>query len=247
MGVLVGLGGRRVVAVLGVAAILLVGGGGPAFADGEDDARAVFCLNVKTDFDLKRAGTAIDVEVPTDIDAWRKTKPSEFERVCSALYGSEKVPSPGWFSQALPFLTGLFGAVLAYVATAWRDRITRGRKQGEDLRAALVEFENAASAYLSAYVAAKSDAAVLMLTSRAKLVSQLALVKSEHRGWGRVQSLLDELRDGPLGEPFTTRAGQADAARLRAKLEELRDEALLVAGAVAKPVRWHPAMSPRTR
>jgi hypothetical protein len=203
--------GKRVVAALGVAAVLLVGGGAPASADAEDDAQAVFCLTVKSDQNLRSAGKAIGVEVPSDVDAWRRAKPSEFERVCSALYGSEKAPSPGWFSQALPFLTGLFGAVLAYAATAWRDRIARGRKQGEDLRAALVEFDNAASGFLTSYVGAKSETAVL--ASRAKLVSQLALVKSEHPGWTRVRALLDELRDGLLGEQLTVRAGQGDAAK----------------------------------
>ncbi|HWO68596.1 MAG TPA: hypothetical protein VNO31_52055 [Umezawaea sp.] len=242
--------GKRVVAALGVAAVLLVGGGAPALADGEDDAKAVFCLTVKSERSLRDAGKAIGVEVPSDVPAWRSAKPAEFDRVCSALYGSEKAPSPDWFTQALPFLTGLFGALLAYAATAWRDRVTRGRKQGEDLRGALVEFENAAGAYLSAYVGNKPDGPVLV--SRAKLVSQLALVKSEHRGWPRVQALLDELRDGLLGEQLTARAGQGDAARAkdaraRAKLEELRDEVLLVATALTRPARRHPEMSPRTR
>jgi hypothetical protein len=242
--------GKLVVAALGVASVLLLGGGAPALADAEGDAQAVFCLTVKSDQNLRTAGKAIGVEVPTGVEEWRKAKPSEFERVCAALYGSEKAPSPGWFSQALPFLTGLFGAVLAYAATAWRDRIARGRKQGEDLRAALVEFETATNGFLTSYVAAKSEAAVL--TSRAKLVSQLALVKSEHRDWPRVRSLLDELRDGLLGEQLTARAGQGDAAKAKharagAKLEELRDEVLLVATALTRPARRHPEMSPRTR
>ncbi|MCS7481371.1 hypothetical protein ACFFQW_23290 [Umezawaea endophytica] len=247
MGVVVG---KRVVAALGVAAVLLVGGGGPARADAEDDAKAVFCLTVKSERNLRDAGKAVGVEVPSDVPAWRAAKPAEFERVCSALYGSEKAPSPDWFTQALPFLTGLFGALLAYVATAWRDRVARGRKQGEDLRGALVEFENAVAAYLSAYVGGKPEGPVL--TSRAKLVSQLALVKSEHRGWSRVQALLDGLREGPLGESLTQPAGQGDAARargaqLRVRLDELRDEVLLVATALTRPARRHPEMSPRSR
>jgi hypothetical protein len=235
MGVPVLFGGKRVAAVLGVAATLLLGGGAPALADSEDDAQAVFCLAVKTDVDLQRAGKAVGVEVPGDIDAWRKAKPSEFERVCAALYGSEKAPSPGWFSQALPFLTGLFGALLAYTASAWRERVTRGRKQGEDLRVALVEFQNAATDYLTAYPASKPDTAVL--TSRAKLVSQLALLKAERRGWRRVGRLLEELREGSLGEPFTTRSGQADPAALRKAIQALGDEVLLIATALARPVR----------
>ncbi|HEX6347284.1 hypothetical protein [Umezawaea sp.] len=247
MGVVVG---KRVVAALGVAAVLLVGGGGQARADGEDDAKAVFCLTVKSERNLRDAGRAVGVEVPSDVPAWRRAKPAEFERVCSALYGSEKAPSPGWFTQALPFLTGLFGALLAYAATAWRDRVARGRKQAEDLRGALVEFENAVTAYLSAYVGKRAEDPVLV--SRAGLVSQLALVKSEHRGWSRVQELLDGLRDGPLGEALTQRAGQGDAAKardaqLRVRLDELRDEVLLVATALARPARRHPEMSPRPR
>lgn len=241
MGVPVWFGGKRAVAAVGstaigvAAALLLLGGGAPAVADSQDDAQAVFCLTVKSDLDLQRAGRAVGVEVPGDIDGWRRAKPSEFQRVCAALYGSEKAPSPGWFSQALPFLTGLFGALLAYAATAWRERVNRGRKQGEDLRVALVEFQNAATDYLTAYPATKSDTAVL--TSRAKLVSQLALLKAERRGWGRIGRLLEELREGSLGESFTTRSGQADQSALRKAIQGLGDEVLLVATALARPMR----------
>jgi hypothetical protein len=247
MGVLVGLGGKRAAAAFGVAAILLVGGGGPAFGDAEDDAKAVYCLTVKSERNLRAAGTAIGVDVPKDVTAWRKDKPAEFERVCSALYGAEKTPSPSWFTEALPFLTGLFGALLAYAAAAWRDRVTRGRKQGEDLRAALTEFETSARAFLGGYVGDRSDTAVL--AARARLVSQLAVVRSEHRGWSRVESLLLELRTGALGAALTgPGAGQGDEARTRAaRLDQLRDEVLLVATAVTTPVRPHPAMRPRTR
>lgn len=241
---------KRVLAALGVASVLVLGGGVPASADGEDDARTVFCLG-KGRADLRGAADSLGVPAPTEIAKWPTTAPADFARVCAALYGAEKAPSPGWFSQALPFLTGLFGALLAYVATAWRDRITRGRKQGEDLRAVLTEFTTAGSAYLSpANFGGRSDAAVV--AARAKLVSQLALVRSEHRGWRRVATLLDELRDGSLGEPLTARTGQGDAARsrdaqLREKLDELRDEVLLVATALARPARQHPEMSPRSR
>jgi hypothetical protein len=247
MGVLVGLGGKRVAAALGVAAILLVGGAGPAFGDAEDDAKAVFCLTVKSERNLRSAGTAIGVEVPQDVTVWRKAKPAEFERVCSALYGAEKTPSPSWFTESLPFLTGMFGALLAFAAAAWRDRVTRGRKQGEDLRAALTEFETAARAFLGGYVGDRSDTAVH--AGRAKLVSHLAVVRSEHRGWSRVVALLVELRTGPLGAALTgPGAGQGDEASKRAaRLDQLHDDVLLVATAVTTPLRPHPAMRPRTR
>jgi hypothetical protein len=237
MGVPVWFGGKRAVAAVGItalAAALVLGGGAPAVADSEDDAQAVFCLG-KGRAGLLDAAKAIGVTADGNVDAWRRDEPSEFRRVCAALYGSEKAPSPGWFSQALPFLTGLFGALLAYAATAWRERVNRGRKQGEDLRVALVEFQNAATEYLTAYPATKSDTAVL--NSRAKLVSQLALLKAERRGWKRVGRLLGELREGSLGESFTTRSGQSDPAALRKAIQGLGDEVLLVATALARPLR----------
>lgn len=240
-----GLGGKRVAAALGVAAVLLLGGGAPAHGDAEDDAKAVYCLTVKSERNLRTAGTAIGVEVPQDVTAWRKDKPAEFERVCSALYGAEKTPPPGWFTEALPFLTGLFGALLAFAAAAWRDRVTRGRKQGEDLRAALTEFETASRAFLGGYVGERSDTAVQ--AARAKLVAHLAAIRSEHRGWRRVEALLGELRTGLLGPALTAPgAGQGEAVKTRiAGLDRLRDEVQLVATAVTTPLRPHPAMRPR--
>ena len=70
------------------------------------------------------------------------------------------VPPQDALDKALPFLTGLFGALAAYVATAWQARVTAGRADRDALGVAATEFCDAVVEY------ARQVAASLRYTMR---------------------------------------------------------------------------------
>ncbi|WP_433262766.1 hypothetical protein ACQPZF_30395 [Actinosynnema sp. CS-041913] len=214
-----------------------------ASADADEDAKAVFCLAGAQRQPLRDAGKALDLAVPPDVTNWRRDRPAEFDRACSALYRAVKAPPPNPFADALPFLTALLGAVLAFAAATWRERVMRGRQVGDALRTAVIDFHDAARAYLDSWGANRPEAAVR--TARGKLVTQLAVAHTDHPRWTKLRGLRDQLAAGPLGDRLTAGwAGPDDqrTAALVAALDALRDDVLLVARALGRPLRRQSAL-----
>lgn len=213
-----------------------------AGADTEQDARVVHCLSTAHRDALGDAAAALGFDRPADPAKWRDERPAEFRRVCDALYRSAKpasapTPPTPWFNSLLPFLTGLSGALMAFTAAAWRDRVSRGRHQGDGLRTAVAEFYDAATTHLNAWAATRSPDKVL--AAQGKLTTQLAAVHTDHPRWSSLPALRSSLEEGPLGHSLITAREEQlrdHSAQLRIELDRLRDGVLAVARALGRPL-----------
>jgi hypothetical protein len=249
-----------------VAALLSV----PGTAQAQEDAPLVFCLGPAQRHALIDAAVALGraQRDPTgkfllvmgnklDPFMWRAERPNDFASTCNALYASSRLPAagaPSAFAGVLPFLTAIFGALLAFAAATWRDRVTRGRALGDALRSDVTEFHDAAEAYLGSaagsYLGSKattrSDTEVT--AARRKLLSQMAVVKASRRKWTTVTALQSELTTGELGEKLTSGWSTQDE-ETRKRLTDLpgqlgrhKDSVLEVAIALEQPLRRHRAL-----
>lgn len=214
-----------------------------ALAD-PDDVKVAFCLSSTQRPALEETARVLDLQPEGDLAAWRRNKAEEFARACEALYGAQKAPQPSWFANVLPFLTGAAGALLAFVAAAWWDRVNRGRVLADALRVAVKEFHEVAEPYLRKWTPGQPDDE--FVTNRRRLVHQLAVVASERRKWRKPPSLVDQLTTGQFGHGMTTGWGSnTEETRTERKncvdgLVALRGDALTVAAALTSPVlgRW---------
>lgn len=219
----------------------------------EDDALQVYCFAPAQRGNLINAAAALGMTVPNpasarDVADWRARRPEDFVRACEALSAAQRPPGTGLFATVLPFLTGLTGAVAAFVAAAWRDRVTRGHTIADDLRSAFEGFRRAAETYLDGWSASRSD--VQVVERRATLLTQLARARAAHPGWTAVRQVERILTNGDLGSDMTVgwkdgSAGweQRDNIRendLRSLLERVQDKVLRIADALEQPFGGQP-------
>jgi hypothetical protein len=244
---------------MGFVALFLASASAVAGADADDDAMRVYCLAPEQRAAMSEAAVALGFAREKDgryrlssgasleLDTWREHDPADFGRTCSALMAARGLPAqvttqqpaePGVMATLLPFLTGLSGAVLAFVAAAWRDRVGRSRALADDLRVRFEEFGSAAATYLGSWTPSRSGEQVA--DRRGALLTQLARVRTPRRQRIRARSIEDELTTGPLGEDLTRNwAGQDHerTARLTERLGELRDSLFDIAHDVEHPLR----------
>jgi hypothetical protein len=231
------------------AALLLLSA--TASADPADDARVVYCLAPAHRADLINAAQSLGIAVPTDparLPAWHASAPDDFDRACQALYtaqGPQATDSGGVFSTLLPFLTGLFGALLTFLAAFWWNIVNRGTALGEELRTAIDAFHQAGAAYLAGGGAEEDP----LRAARRVLVDKLARLTAEHRRWTTLRTLYDSVNTGELSKAKLgvdwdeqSQAQRDLRARLGVSLDGVRDTGEQVATALRRPLRPHPEL-----
>lgn len=224
-----------------------------ASADPADDARVVYCLAPAHRADLINAARSLGIAVPTDparLPAWHTSAPDDFGRACQALYTANSQPaaSTNVLGTLLPFLTGLFGALLTFLAAFWWNIVNRGTALGDELRTAINAFHDAGVAYLAGGPGDEDP----MRAARRTLVGKLARLRAEHRTWTALGALFDQVNTGELsraklGVDWTEQSqAQRDLrARLAGTLDGVRDTGEQVATALRRPLRPHPELRPK--
>ncbi|NUR92435.1 MAG: hypothetical protein HOY71_50900 [Nonomuraea sp.] len=147
-----------------------------------------------------------------DPENWRKVRPADFKRACTALYQARpegSLPqSTSWWERQLDLLFPvLIGVLLGLLPTGWRAAVDRGARDATALRQAFTEFQRSVTAFL----ASGDDREVAV--RRAELRRQLSLVAAVRPSWALVRGLTDRLdRQEPLGETsFQGWRGATDA------------------------------------
>ncbi|HEX4220761.1 MAG TPA: hypothetical protein VHZ97_00205, partial [Pseudonocardiaceae bacterium] len=222
-----------------------------AGADPADDAQVVYCLAPAHRPDLINAAQSLGVAVPSNpsqLPAWRNSAPADFDRACQALYAADgkATASTSVVSTLLPFLTGLFSAVLAFLAAFWWNRVNRGTALADELRVAVAAFHIAGIAYLTAGANRDEDS---LRAARRILIGKLARLRAEHRAWTVLGPLHDDLNAGELskaklGVDWDVR-GQRQREQLKRLIErfdEIRDTGERLAAALGRPLRPHPEL-----
>ncbi|WP_156757256.1 hypothetical protein [Actinokineospora pegani] len=224
-------------AALGVAGGLLLCAPGWAVADPEDH-ELVFCLAPHQQRPLREAAVALGADrgKVADLAAWRKSDAEAFDQACTALYEANKVPSPDTLDQLLPFLTGLFGAVTTYAATAWQTRVTAGRAERDALGREATEFHDAVVEHVTVF---DSDGKRVE-AARTALTARLLRVVGDHPSWPSAQAALEAVTTGPLSADALARA--TDQAAVATHAQRLLVATHRVAGALATPGRPHRAL-----
>ncbi|MGI5498593.1 hypothetical protein [Lentzea sp. CA-135723] len=222
--------------------VFAVGVPGAAVA-APDDAEVAFCLAAAQRAALQETAQVLELRPEADLAGWRKNKAADFNRACEALYGAQKTPQPDWFTVALPFLTGAVGAMLAFAAAAWWDRVNRGRVLADALRLAVKEFHEEASSYLHDWRPARPDAE--FVAKRSRLEHQLAVVGAERRRWKKPDLLIAQLTTGRFGRDMAagwddnTEQTRAERKGCVAALPELRKDLLAVSAVLTSPLqKW---------
>jgi hypothetical protein len=223
-----------------------------ASADPADDARVVYCLAPAHRADLINAAQSLGIAVPTDparLPAWRAAAPDDFDRACQALYtaqGPMTSDSSSVFSTLLPFLTGLFGALLTFLAAFWWNIVNRGTALGDDLRAAIGTFHQAGTAYLAGGGSVEEGP---LRAARGVLVDKLARLSAEHRRWTTLRTLYDTVTTGELSKATLgvdwdqqSQAQRDLRTRLGVGLDGVRDTGEEIATALRRPLRPHPEL-----
>lgn len=193
------------------------------------DALVVFCLSPAQRVNLIAAADALGLPTPTDLVRWPSTQPADFDRTCAAVSSAHRRPGPGFFADLLPFLTGLFGAVLAFLLAAWQNRVVRGGDLARELRGAADAFHAAVTAFGTEWEPNRPITEVV--ATRAVLASVIARVRSAHRDWPAVTAVTTL-----LAGRFAADA-PAEWTAAPAELDSLRDTVFRVAVAVERPVR----------
>ncbi|WP_143218986.1 hypothetical protein [Actinokineospora bangkokensis] len=212
--------------------------GAPAQAQPED-AELVYCLSPAQAQPLRDAAVALgaDRAKVTDLAAWRRSDTEAFDKACTALFEAQKSPPKDALDNLLPFLTGLFGAVATYVATAWQARVTAGRADRDALVQAATAFHTAAREYLGAYAGTRDDKD--LNTAHAALSARLLRVVSDHPRWPAARRAHTAITSGALS-PQALEADSRGAGDPRlARLGELEVDCARVGGGLATPGRWH--------
>jgi hypothetical protein len=239
-----GLVAAGAAAALVIAAIILSGN------DADDDALLVYCLApaqrdglIDAAGALGLAGRSGDrlVVAGTTLDpvGWRAKQPDDFLRACGALSTATRQPRPSALATAVPFLTGVTGAILAFAAALSLASVNRGRERADRLRSAFDEFRRTAEGYIDGWD--KSRLQAKMAESRGALLSQLTIVHGSHPHWAPVRAARLELIDGDLGKVASAMLAM-DSAALTARLLSMRDTVFLIAHALERPLWPHPAM-----
>jgi hypothetical protein len=258
-GVRVGLGraGRSVTLVvlaafLAVFVALLPGVTPQAHADTEDDSLLVYCLSPVQRAGLLDAAVALGFAQrdksgtdallagrPLDPTSWHREHSADFLRTCKALFAAQREPEPGVFASVLPFLTGLLGALLAFIAATWRDRVARGHTLAYDLRSAFEEYRRAVETYLDSWHAGRSDTA--LIERRDVLLVQLARARGAHWRWRVVREVAGDVESKQFDQD-----GQSKEDALT-WLHSVRDTVLRIADALERPIRPHRDMRAKSQ
>ncbi|GGS52080.1 hypothetical protein [Actinokineospora fastidiosa] len=233
---------RRVAVAATVASLCLAA---PLPAAAIDDAQIVYCLGKDQRDALREAavalGKAADTAALADIAAWRGRDAAAFEETCEALYEAAK-PQPGAFADALPFLTALVGALLAYFAALGQERRMLRRRQADALRAALAEFDAAARHYT--HVLAGDRPVERLRAAHGALVGRLAEARAEYPDWRLAADCHERLTAGDLGMDELTSGWNADkdarAKAVRGVVTELHAGVQRIAAGLLRPRRRNP-------
>ena len=211
----------------------------PAAHAEPEDHELVYCLSPAQAQPLRDAAIALgaDKAKVADLPAWRRGDAEAFEKACQALYEAQKQPPQDVLDKALPFLTGLVGALAAYVATAWQARVTAGRADRDALVAAATEFRAAALEYASTYVVNRDSAR--FDKAHTALLTRLRRVVAEHPSWPSAEAAKNTIVSGPLSPEALGGLSGGPGKREEAAVEELHSALDRVAAALATPGRWH--------
>jgi hypothetical protein len=222
----------------------------PAYADTEDDSLLVYCLAPAQHNGLLDAAVALGYAKrdsvggyvltsgpPLDPASWYRDHRDDFTRTCKALFAAQRVPDPGISATLLPFLTGLLGAVLAFLATAWRDWVVRGRALADDLRSACNEFHQAVSAYLDNF--SSSQLELQVAHRRSALLTQLARARGAHQGWLVVRGVKNDVSSRKIEQTGSRNGSKQETLNW---LNQVQDDVYQIANALERPMRPHLAM-----
>jgi hypothetical protein len=224
--------------------------GQPAHADTGDDSLLVYCLSPAHRTGLLEAAAALGLahrdnagsyvlpdNTPLDPALWSAEHRDDFARTCKALFAAQRTPEPGLTASLLPFLTALAGAVLAFLAASWRDRVARGHALADSLRSAFNGYSQAVEAYLDGSRINRTNTQVV--ERRYGLMLELAKAKAAYRKWPMVADVEAEVEGRQLGRP-----GQEDpdAGEIREWLKKTRGAVFRIAHALAHPLLRNRAM-----
>ncbi|GAB3469270.1 hypothetical protein GCM10027436_85900 [Actinophytocola sediminis] len=234
----------------------------PAFVTSQDtrDARDVFCLqptergalaDAAVALGVARSGSAADQILVGDASVpilrWRDQWPDDFVAACdalSAVRGKSTVPGEGVNTVVLPLFSVVLTSALAFAATRWQHRATRGQADAGELRAAVTAYGHAANALLDSRLSFPADEPTTDLdAARATLVGRLNGIVGRKQAWTAVREVLTKLRDGELGTSLDadlqalrdTATRQQRITELRAQVREVAEIGFLVADALAEP------------
>lgn len=228
---------------------LLAGLSPPAHADTEDDSLLVYCLSPVHRTELLEAAAALGVarrdnagtyvlpdNTPLDPATWPKNHRDDFVRTCKALFAAQRTPESGLSASLLPFLTALVGAVLAFLAASWRDRVARGHALADGLRSAFNGYSQAVDTYLGAGIERSSTQ---LVERRYGLMLELAKAKAAHRKWTAVASVEAEIEDRAFDRPGEA---EPDPQEVRLWLKKTSDAVFRIAHALDHPLLRNRAM-----
>lgn len=242
-----------------------------------EDAALVFCLSPAERDDLVDAVVALDLAERDAVEplkgagrelaleAWRNEHKSDFERACEALFALRQPPqaasgTSGILATLNVLLPVAVGAVLTLLTTllttGWRDAITRGRQQADELRSAARAFVRAVETLIQAWTGASGvgrPSEEEVRVCRGELAAQLRRVVVEHPRWSVAERLRTELSTGSLGEGMMRYwAGKEGtelerrAGGLEAELQRLENDLSNITYALEHPGRPHRALRART-
>jgi len=233
-----------------LAMVWLVGMSIPAFAKTKDDA-LVFCLSPARRTGLLDAAVALGFasrdqqgtyRLPDgrelDPMIWHRDDPGGFDRACNALFAAQRPPGPSDFATVLPFLTGLTGAIVAFIASISVAKIARSRGLADDLRSAFEGFRLASEARLHSWSQGTSTVQAV-LGRKGTLLTQLARVRAARRRWTVPSAVQAELTGGKLDGVGAAGQSKQDVID---RLDKAQDTVFRIAHALEQPIRPHPAM-----
>ncbi|MGI8334408.1 tetratricopeptide repeat protein [Actinomadura scrupuli] len=241
-------------AFLSLVAVLffLLPGCSSAQPSADRDAAAVYCLSQQhrtelTDaaatLGLARNGAAGRLIVggrELTVEEWRRTRPADFDRACTALTTSKSISAGKNGSSPLQItavvvIPLVLGAIIALFSAELFRRREQHRIEAERLLNATDAFRREAESYLRAYVGSPSGRPDSHELERLRedLKAELSRIIQDHPRW-RIPALLhNALTRGTYGDELTSGWGQPPQDR-RARAEVLTEGlATLVGGLLA--------------
>jgi hypothetical protein len=219
--------------------------------EAEKDGLVVYCtapaqrgdlLNAAESLGLgsRAAGRLVVDGVSLELADWRVRHSEDFDRACAALAFAQRPPRPSTLATALPFLTGVSSALLAFAAALAVAGVNRGRERAERLRTAYNEMRQAAEAYSIGFD--KAALRTKLVDHQRTLVSQLATTKAARPRWNQVTLLHEDLTSGELGTAIT-----AGSTELSALLTRAQEPTFAIAAALEHPLWFHPSLHKKGR
>lgn len=245
--------------------------------DTERDARLTYCLSpdqrsalidTAAVLGLADRGDGPDRLVvaggETTLEAWRKSRPDDFDRSCEALTESARIrsgpPAGDELNSTLNVLLPVvIGAILAWLTGEWRAKAVTARLEADTLRSAARGYANVCNAYIRDWTGPAGQGrpdAEPVRARRDDLDAQLRRAGVLHPRWRAPKALrgsLTELTRHTLREDLadTLPRGWVDltaderqhyALVLRSELDQFDASAEQVAEALERPWRMHRSM-----